>query len=83
MRNEHGTSPGSPPYLQKVQRYTRRKDVRNRCRSLPGGSVVTPGIPPGRWSDALSGHSRRRTGHLSRASTYSSVNVGSPKGRES
>ena len=64
------------PSLQKVQRYTRRKDVRNRCRSLPGGSVVTPGIPPGRWSDALSGHSRRRTGHLNRASTYSSCERG-------
>ena len=38
--------------------------------------------PPGRRSDALSGHSRRRTGHLSRAGTYSSVNMGSPKVRE-
>ena len=38
--------------------------------------------PPGRRSDALSGHLRRRTGRLSRASTYGSVNMGSPKGRE-
>jgi hypothetical protein len=38
--------------------------------------------PPGRGSDALSGHLRRRTGRLRRARTYSSVNMGSPKGRE-
>ena len=39
--------------------------------------------PPGRRSDALSGHSRRRKGRLNRAGTYSNVNMGSPKGRES
>jgi len=34
MRNEHGTSPGSPPYLQKVQFDARRKDACNRRRPL-------------------------------------------------
>jgi hypothetical protein len=34
MRNEHGTSPGSPPYLQKVKAVTCRKGICNRYRPL-------------------------------------------------
>jgi len=37
MRNEHGTSPGSPPYLQLVQRNARRKDAWDRRSPLRQG----------------------------------------------
>ena len=47
-----------------------------------GGLATSPPHPLGCRSDALSGHSRRRTGRLNRAGTYSSVNMGSPKVRE-
>jgi hypothetical protein len=70
------------PSLRKAQVNARRKDARNRRQPLRRDRWVARRNPPGRRSDALSGHSRRRTGHLSRADTYSSVNMGSPKGRE-
>ena len=57
-----------------------------RLKPVPAPAAGLPDTcrnPPGCRSDAPSGHSRRRTGRLSRARTYGSVNVRSPKGRES
>ena len=47
LRNEHETSPGSPPYLQKAQIDARRKDAWNRRRLLPRGVHVLAAVLQG------------------------------------